>query len=125
LRRVIDPSDGRALFLRMQALFAVGDYTTASELLQRWLDDADMELLAPQDLSLLFEHSVAYDDYLSALEDHVHDEPTDAGARFLLSFHYYHQGRSEAAVRHLIETLDLAPGHGGAAFLLPLVETRH
>lgn len=109
---VDDPQNGVLLMMLAQGLFATGSFDEAAGAIQQGM------MMLPEDqwgvvvsnYKELYGKIGDYTTQLRALEKAVKNAPDDAGAHFLLGYHYGFLGYPQQAVKQLDKTLELQPG---------------
>lgn len=96
-----------------------GDFTQASEVLERALYITPFDRQIHQQLAQLYELLGRWDDHVRAREAVLALGPTDlSAARFQLALAYYQAGRYQPAHRAVLDALELAPHYADAQDLL-------
>ncbi len=105
LNRVLDqqPDLGDAALLRVQALFALGDYEQAAIELRRALAALPEEAWGQvvHNYRLVYANGGVFSHQLRALEAHLDENPLDSRARLLLAYQYGYLGYPRQAVGEL------------------------
>jgi len=113
------PTDAVMHEFRALVLFARGDYQQAAATIHSVL------AVGPgwnwTTLSGLYNDVSVYTTQLRALEATVKQRPDDAGARFLLAYHYITDGYADSAARQLQQVAKLIPTDRVASDLLRMV----
>lgn len=112
----IQPFDAAAHELRALILFATKDYTRAAATIHSVL--ATGPGWDWTTLSSVYSDMQDYQSQLAALEKYVAVHPKEAGARFLLAYHYMTAGHTDAAKEQLEQVVALVPSDKLAANLL-------
>lgn len=115
----IQAYDAAAHELRGLVLFAMKDYKQAAATIHSVL--ATGPGWDWTTLSSVYSDMQDYQSQLTALEKYVADHPKEAGARFLLAYHYMSAGHTDAAKEQLEQVVALVPSDKLAASLLHMV----
>jgi hypothetical protein len=117
------PDDTAMHEFRGLVLFAAGKYREAAEVVHAVL------AVAPgwdwTTLNALYQDTNIYARQMRNLEDYVQENPRDAGARFLLAYHYITLGHPESAAEQLRSVRSLAPSDRLANDLLDMFADEH
>jgi tetratricopeptide (TPR) repeat protein len=115
----IQPYDAAAHELRGLILFAMENYSSAASTIHSVL------AIGPgwdwTTLCSVYSDMQLYNSQLAALESYVDLHPGQAGARFLLAYHYITAGRTKDAGEQLQQVIALVPSDKLAASLLRMV----
>lgn len=118
----IQPYDAAAHELRGLILFATQQYQQAAATIHSVL------AIGPgwdwTTLSSIYSDMQQYQSQLAALERYVSVHPKQAGARFLLAYHYITAGHTDAAKEQLEQAVALVPSDKLAAELLKMVDSK-
>lgn len=115
------PEDAVLHEFRALVLFAKRDYVQAAATIHSVL------ALGPgwnwETLNSIYGDVGVYTLHLRALEGFVRENPEDAGARFLLAYHYMCTGHPDASIRHLERVVELVPEDRVGRDLLTMLRT--
>jgi tetratricopeptide (TPR) repeat protein len=97
------PEDGEALLTQSQALFGLGRFADASEVLHLSLENLSREDWgAPvRNFKTYFRSGQEYTARLRALEAFVREHPAESAGHYLLGYHYGYLGYAAEATREL------------------------
>ncbi len=105
---VEDPTNGKLFLFQGQILLAMGDYSTASNLLQYATDSLDSK-----DWGYVIENRTsfykpsAFADQIKELKQAIRKSPGDGQAQFLLGYQYFYSGSPQDAGTHLSRAIEL------------------